>query len=59
MLAAVALAIEGDGVKWNEDVIEDQDDVGPLMPEDKALAMIKFLGVFWCQTGAMLQGAID
>ena len=38
--------------------MEDQHDVGPLMTNDKALAMIKRLGVFWLQTGAMLERTI-
>jgi hypothetical protein len=58
MLPAIALAIERDGPKRDQHVMEDQHDIGPLMPNDKSLAMIERLGVFWMQTGAMLERTI-
>ncbi len=59
MIPAIALARERDGSKRNQHVIEEQHNVGPLMPNDKPLAMIEGLGVFWMQTGAMLECTID
>src|SRR5712692_7950163 len=58
MIPAIALAIERDGTKRNQHVLEDQHDIGPLMTNDKSLAMIERLGVFWMQTGAMLERTI-
>src|SRR5919109_5212698 len=57
-LPAIALAIERDGTKRDQHVMEEQHDIGPLMTNDKALAMIERLGVFWMQTGAMLERTI-
>src|SRR5215467_9488809 len=58
MIPAVALAIERDGTKRDQQVIEEQHNIGPLMPNDKALPMIERLGVFWMQTGTMLERII-
>ena len=58
MLQALRLALGGDRRKWNQHIIDDQDDIGPLMSNDKALAMIELFGVFRMQTGAMLKRAI-
>jgi hypothetical protein len=58
MIPAIAPAIERDGSQRNQHVIEDQHAIGPLMPNDKSLAMIERLGVFWMQTGAMLECTI-
>jgi hypothetical protein len=55
MIPAIALARERDGTQRNQHVIEDQHDIGPLMPNDTSLAMIERLGVCWMQTGAMLE----
>jgi hypothetical protein len=38
--------------------MEDQDDIGPLMADDIALAMVELLGVFRMSTGAMLNRTI-
>jgi hypothetical protein len=38
--------------------MEEQHAIGPLMPNDKALAMIEGRGVVWMQTGAMLERTI-
>jgi hypothetical protein len=38
--------------------MDDQDNIGPLMPDDIPLAMIELLGIFRMQTGSMLNGAI-
>ena len=59
MLAAIFLAIEGEGAQRHQHVIEDQHDVGPLVADDKAVTMIERLGVVGMQTGAPLQGTID
>src|SRR5258705_13352618 len=58
MIPAIALAIEWDGTKRDQHVMEDQHDIGPLMTNDKSLAMIECLGVFGMQTGAMLERTI-
>src|SRR3989454_933482 len=58
MIPAIALAIERDGTQRNQHVIEEQHDIGPLMTNDKSLAMIERLGVCWMQTGAMLERTI-
>src|ERR1700756_4026171 len=58
MIPAITLAIERDGTQWDQHVMEDQHDIGPLMTNDKSLAMIERLGVFWMQTGAMLERTI-
>src|SRR5215212_5109572 len=58
MIPAIALAIEGDGTKRDQPVLEEQHDIGPLMTHDKSLAMIKCLGVFRMQTRAMLERTI-
>src|SRR5215510_16072335 len=58
MISAIALAIERNGTKRDQHVIEEHDDIGPLMPHDKSLPMIECLGVFWMQTGAMLERTI-
>ena len=43
---AIPLAIEGYGLERYQDVIDDQDDIRPLMSNDKSFAMIELLGVF-------------
>jgi len=55
---AIALAIKGDGTKRDQQVIEEHYDIGPLMPHDQSLPIIECLGVFWMQTGAMLERTI-
>jgi hypothetical protein len=35
--------------------MEEQHDIGPLMTDDTSLAMIERLGVFWRETGALLE----
>jgi hypothetical protein len=56
---AVALAIEGNRLEGNEDVAQNQDDVGPLMTDDIPLAVVERLGVVRVETGAVLQGGVD
>ena len=58
MIPALALALERDGTKRDQPVMEDQHDIRPLMTNDKSLAMIERLGVFWMQTGTMLERTI-
>ena len=59
MFVAISLAIEGYWLERNQEVMDDQDDSGPWMPDDKSFAMIEFLGVFRMQTGTMLEGTIN
>src|SRR5262245_39776412 len=58
MIPAIALAIERDGTKRNQQVMEEHHDIGPLMPNDKSVPMIERFGVFWMQTGATLERTI-
>jgi hypothetical protein len=46
MFPAIPLAIVGDRTKWNQHIIDHQDNIGPLMLDDIPFAMIKLLGVF-------------
>ena len=41
MCLAVALAIEGNRLEGNQDVAQNQDDVGPLMTDDISMAMVE------------------
>jgi len=59
MGSTIPLAIKGDGRERNEHVSDDENDIGPLMPNDKPFAMMEFLGVFRVQTGTMLQGTLN
>lgn len=59
MIQAIALAIVGDGTKRNQPVIEEQDDIRPLMTEDKSVARVELLGVFRMQTGTMLERTVN
>src|SRR5712691_538638 len=59
MCLAVALAREGNRLKGNQDVAQNQDDVGPLMTDDIPLAVVERLGVFRVETGSVLQGGVD
>jgi hypothetical protein len=59
MRLAVALAIEGNRLEGNQDVAQNQDDVGPLMTNDIPLAMVERLGVFRVETGPVLQRTVD
>ena len=58
-LATVLLTIKGNVTKGNQHLIENQDDIRPLMTNDNTLTMIKALRIFRVQTGAMLQRRID
>lgn len=49
---AVALAVEGDRLKGDQDVPENEDDVGPLMADDVAFAVVERLWRF--QNGGWL-----
>src|SRR6266581_1475895 len=59
MCLAVALAREGNRLEGNQDVAQNQDDVGPLMTDDIPLAVVERLGVFRVETGSVLQGGVD
>src|SRR5215471_6228309 len=56
---AVALAVEGNRLEGDQDVAQDEDDVGPLMADDVALAVVERFGVFRMQTGAVLHSSVD
>jgi hypothetical protein len=58
MFSAIPLAVEGYGLERDQDVMEDQDAISPLMPDDNPFAMIEFLGVFRMPTGTMLKGTL-
>ena len=58
MISAIALTVVRDGPKRYQHVMEEQHDIGPLMPNDKSLPVIECLGVFWMQTGALLERTI-
>lgn len=59
MLQALRLALGGDRRKWNQHIIDDQDDIGPRMSNDTPFAMIEFLGIVRMQTGTMLEGTLN
>ena len=46
MLQAISFTIVRDGRKGDEAIIDEQDDIRPLMSDDTSLAMIEALGVF-------------
>jgi hypothetical protein len=56
---AGALALEGDRLEGHQHVTQHQDDVGPRMPDDIALAVVARWGGFWVQAGAVLQGRLN
>src|SRR5215471_16619250 len=58
MISAIALTVVRDGSKRYQHVLEEQHNIGPLMPNDKSLPVIECLGVFWMQTGALLERTI-
>jgi hypothetical protein len=57
-IPTIALALERDGTKRDQHVMEEQHDIGPLMTNDKSLPMIERFGVFGMQTGATLERTI-
>jgi hypothetical protein len=56
MFPAIPLAIGGDRAKRNQPIIDHQDNIGPLRPDDIPCAMMKLLGVCRRQTRPMLEG---
>ena len=58
LLPAIGFALGGNRTKWDQHVVEDQDDIGPLVTDDKSFAVIELLGVFRMQTGTMLARAV-
>jgi hypothetical protein len=56
MCSTIPLAIQRDRREGKQDGSDEQDDIGPRMPDDKPCAMSELLGVFRVQTGTMLQG---
>ena len=59
MFQAIRFARGGNRTKWDPHVVEDQDDIRPLMADDIPFAMIEFLRVFRMQTCTMLECTID
>jgi hypothetical protein len=59
MIPAIALALEWDGTKWDQHVMDDEHALGPRMADDKAVAMLEPLGVFRMQTGPVLERTLD
>ena len=59
MILTVLFAVEGNRRKRDQYLIDDQDDVGPLVTNDKSLTMIKPLRVFWVQAGTILERTIN
>jgi hypothetical protein len=59
MRLAIPLAVEGNRLQGNQYVTQEQDDVGPLMTDDIALAVIERFGVFRVQTSSVLQRTVD
>jgi len=59
MCLTIPLAMEGNRLQWNQYVTQEQDDIGPLMTDDIALAVIERLGIFRVQTSAVLQCTVD
>ena len=45
MLSALRFTLKWHGRKRNEHIVDDQDDIGPLMSDDIPVAMIELLGV--------------
>src|SRR6266516_5614967 len=59
MRLAVPLAIEGYLLLSDPATTENADVIGPLMTNDIPFAVIERFGVFWVQTGSVLQRTID
>src|SRR2546428_8672284 len=59
MRLAIPLAIEGNRPQRNQYVTQEQNDIGPLMTDDIALAVIERFGVFRVQTSPVLQRTVD
>ena len=55
LFQAIRFARGGNRTKWDPHVVEDQDDIRPLMADDIPFAMIEFLRVFRMQTCTMLE----
>ena len=58
MFPAIPLALVGDRAKRNQPIMDHQDNIGPLMPDDIPFAMMKLLGVCRMQTRPMLEGTL-
>jgi hypothetical protein len=58
MLSAIPCTLKGYRGERHQDVVDDQDHIGPLMSDNNPLAMIESLGVFRMYTGTMLDGAL-
>src|SRR6266540_690801 len=59
MHLAIPLAIAGNRLQRNQSVTQKQDDIGPRMTDDRALAVIQRFGVFRVQTGSVLPRTVD
>ena len=58
-LLTITFAIEGDRRERNQRVVEKKHNIGPLMADDKPLAMIEGFGIFRMHTGTMLDRTIN
>jgi hypothetical protein len=56
---AIPLAIEGKRPQWNQYVTQEPDAIGPLMTDDRALAVMERCGVFRVQTSPVWQRTVD
>jgi hypothetical protein len=59
MPLAIPLALEGNRPQWHQYVTQEQDDIGPRMTDDIALAVIERFGVCRVQTSPVLQRTVD
>ena len=59
MRLAIPLALEGDGPQRHQHVAQDQDNIGPRMPDDLPFAVMERFGVFRMQTGPVLQRSVN
>ena len=59
VLQAIRFTLVGDRRQRNAHVIDDQDDIRPLVTDDKSFAVIELLGVFRMQTGTLLERAVN
>ena len=56
---ARVFTVQGDGRKRNEDAVENQDDIGPLMSDDRSVSMVTSCGVFGMESGTGLERGIN
>ena len=59
LLTAIRFTLVGNRTQWNQDVVDDQDDIRPRMTDDIPCAVLELLGVFRMETGTLLERAIN